>query len=773
MSNLPQSATNSQSDGLVDRHTFLATIFDQLEDDERVCVSRATPKKDGDGVWFNNYLVTARQWRRWSPETQAQAWYFCVSTINGEQSDKGTMVGRGRKHLKRYHCLVLDDVGTKAKPPPVEPSWEITTSIVDDTLNQQWGYMLDPGDDWGRYEALVKWCAAQGWADAGAGGSYRLMRVPGSANMKPGREEYRSNVTDWNLAVWSLAEIAEELGCDFSLLNAKKVTVAIKDGGAIAMSGIDTMLNWLVDNGHVVKDDGGEWVDVLCPWADQHTTGENTAGYSPLGRGDDQYVQTRAFNCLHEHCKDRHLNEFVKWAGKTGGPHVSGYDPLPWLQSRYAYVGMTQQVVDLEQRQRGGEWFWDLTAWSKMHPGKIAVGGDKNKMKVADAFVASSRTTKADSTVYKPVKAGEDVGVVEQRGQKHINTYVPPNWEETDKPPAIFLEHVRFLFGENQDLFLDWLAWKFQNPDKRSWAIICVAEATFGVGRSWLRKALSSALQGHVRPATLAQLIGKGSSADRNYNDWGVACQFVIVEEAKDIGSREDFFHGYETFKQTVDNNIVQMRINPKYGRTREDSLWFNTLIFSNHADAMVIPEGDRRICVLPNPPLLKNEEYYEALHASLKDGEGQRIYWYLMRRDVSKFGHVYPPDTPAKLQMQENSRSPSDEIYDHVMDHLSGDIITRDILKDKIKTAAHDLSHENIADKPGGVLKHMWLRFGNLRREKHGARYTIVGVRTEVRAIRNKEKWKAADVNRNEEAILRELEKNQLKSLAALSSNE
>ena len=113
---------------------------------------------------------------------------------------------------------------------------------------------------------------------------------------------------------------------------------------------------------------------------------------------------------------------------------------------------------------------------------------------------------------------------------------------------------------------------------------------------------------------------------------------------------------------------------------------------------------------------------------------------------------------------MLETSRSPSDEVYDHVMDHLPGDIITRDILKDKIKTAGYALSHENIADKPGGVLKHMWLKFGNLRGEKHGARYTIVGFRTEVRAIRNKEKWKVADVNRDDEAILKELEKNKLK---------
>jgi hypothetical protein len=120
---------------------------------------------------------------------------------------------------------------------------------------------------------------------------------------------------------------------------------------------------------------------------------------------------------------------------------------------------------------------------------------------------------------------------------------------------------------------------------------------------------------------------------------------------------------------------------------------------------------------------------------------------------------------------MLETSRSPADEVFDHVMEHLPGDIITRDVLKDKIKSAAYVLSHDKIADHPGGVLKHMWLKFGNLRVEKQGARYTIIGNRTEVRAVRNKVLWKEADGNRDDELILKELEKNNLTSLAALSS--
>ncbi len=177
----------------IDHHEFIKTIFAAKSEDENVCVSRAMPKSDGDGYWFKNRLTTDRSWLKWEPDRQLQAWYVCVSTVNGEKNSKGTMIGRGRANLMRAHCLVLDDIGTKATPPPVEPSWKIETSPG----NFQWGYMIKATSDFARYEALLQHSHKQGWGDAGAGGSYRLVRVPGSANIKPGRHGFRSQVTHW------------------------------------------------------------------------------------------------------------------------------------------------------------------------------------------------------------------------------------------------------------------------------------------------------------------------------------------------------------------------------------------------------------------------------------------------------------------------------------------------------------------------------------------------------------------------------------------------
>jgi hypothetical protein len=178
----------------IDHHEFIETIFANRTKDEHICVCRAIEKKDGSGVYFRNHLTSDRAWRNWDPSKQDHAWYFCVSTVNGELNANGTMVGRGRANLMRAHCLVLDDIGTKATPPPSEPSWKIETSLE----NFQWGYLLNPPiDQFDQYEALVEHCHKMGWGDKGAGGSYRLMRVPGSANLKPGRDNFPSTINQW------------------------------------------------------------------------------------------------------------------------------------------------------------------------------------------------------------------------------------------------------------------------------------------------------------------------------------------------------------------------------------------------------------------------------------------------------------------------------------------------------------------------------------------------------------------------------------------------
>jgi hypothetical protein len=764
----------------MDATEFLNTIFDNLDDDEYVCVSRATPKSDGTGVWFKSFKLDARQWRKWKPEEQAQAWYFCVSTVNGELNDKQTMVARGRKNLKHYYCIVLDDIGTKGTPPHVEPSWKVTTSIVDGQPSQQWGYCLDPGDDWGLYEAVVEWCAAQGWSDAGAGGSYRLMRVPGSANMKPGRQAYRTNVTASEWSVWSLAEFMQDMGCDADALDVRDITVAVKTGGAVAMDGIDPMLDWLTDGGYVTKDGGGEWVTIICPWADTHTTGENTAGYSPLGRGSGVYVQTRAFKCLHEHCVDRKLGKFREWASRLGAPSVSGYDPLPWLQDKYVYVEKGMLFVDLHQRTIGGTWEWTVPEWQNKYSDYVTVPGSTNPVTMKTAFLRSDKSKRAVDLCYQPVARGLDTGLVSNNEQANVNMYVPPNHKETDDEPHVFLEHIKYLLPDpwHCEIFLNWLAQKIQFPASRSYAVVMVAAGKQGTGRSWIKDMLIEVLQTGINSATMPQLYGCGTSSQENFTKWKSECQYLIVEESRSNSmSRDDYYNGYETFKTNCDTKPTKNEdINIKYGRITKETLYYNVLIFSNHTDAMVIRTEDRRTTVLENPTEIKDYDYYTRLMGALNTQEPRRVFWWLMRRKLvsnwdewgrrlntpERYNHITPPKTAARQRMIEDTRAPSEHLAEWIQENHAPDLVTRTTLKTAIVMAARELDDDKNMREPGQMTKMLWKKLKTLRPDdaKNGARYMIDGKQTEVRAVRNQEKWEKQDQGRDTEIIKTELGK-------------
>ena len=250
--------------------------------------------------------------------------------------------------------------------------------------------------------------------------------------------------------------------------------------------------------------------------------------------------------------------------------------------------------------------------------------------------------------------------------------------------------------------------------------------------------------------------------ADRTHNDWAAGCQFLIVDEAKDV-SREDFWSAYETFKTRIDTSPVEFRSNAKYGRTKDETMWFNCLIFTNHADAMMIPEDDRRIAVFSNPTTKRDADYYMQLHATLdNDDEARRLYWWLMRRDVSKFNPAAPPMTDAKIQMIEASKSPIDEIYEHLVENMAGDIATRKQVTAHVKRTARTLGFDQIEHSPQNAVRRIWRQMSSLEpANRNGYRVQIDTVREEIRALRSSGVWISKTSEISSEQIVDEMRKN------------
>ena len=159
---------------MIELHDFLETIFEGRDADEHILIGRMITN-DGGGSFKHSPHDSATV-RAWANRSARPAIYFNVSTVAAPVED---FWRRRKQDCLMAYILVLDDVGTKANTPPVEPTYKLESSAG----NFQWGYLIDPTDDLSRYEAIVDAVAALGFADAGAAGYNRLMRVPGSVTV--------------------------------------------------------------------------------------------------------------------------------------------------------------------------------------------------------------------------------------------------------------------------------------------------------------------------------------------------------------------------------------------------------------------------------------------------------------------------------------------------------------------------------------------------------------------------------------------------------------
>lgn len=205
--------------------------------------------------------------------------------------------------------MMLDDIGTKAKEPPLPPTWKIETSPG----NFQWGYAFSEQPTKGAFVGAMLAIAEAGYTDPGASNAVRNFRLPGSVNNKPGMNGFEAKLVEFTPArEYTLDEICAALG----VTPHPEQTDALRP---IRMddTGQDDVLAWLSSQGLLLSRPNHEgWAGVVCPNSAQHTDGNVEGRYMPLNR---------AYCCYHGHCTELGSTEFLQWVADNGGPkHAPG-----------------------------------------------------------------------------------------------------------------------------------------------------------------------------------------------------------------------------------------------------------------------------------------------------------------------------------------------------------------------------------------------------------------------------------------------------------------
>jgi hypothetical protein len=254
--------------------------------------------------------------------------------------------------------LVLDDVGTKSKAPPLEPTWKIETSPA----NYQWGYTfaLDDQPKHEEFSAAIRAIAEAGFTDRGACNAVRNFRIPGSVNLKPERNKFAAILTEFHPErEFNLPQIMGAFGVVAGAPESVYKPIHIDDDGQ------DTIFAWLAENSLVISRPNSEgWAGVVCPNAHEHTDGNPQGRYNP---------SMRAYCCLHSHCLQLDSHIFLEWVEGQGGPSAAPglRDELlaSVMAKTYAVIAPTDAYPDdvkrrqreIEQRELGRvekeEWF--------------------------------------------------------------------------------------------------------------------------------------------------------------------------------------------------------------------------------------------------------------------------------------------------------------------------------------------------------------------------------------------------------------------------------
>lgn len=233
-----------------------------------------------------------------------------------------------------------------------------------------------------------------------------------------------------------------------------------------------------------------------------------------------------------------------------------------------------------------------------------------------------------------------------------------------------WLDHLAYVLPDAQEraVLMDWMAWVAQNQaEKPNWGVLM--GGAHGTGKSTLIEPLRIALgYRNVRE------IGP-SDLESGYTGWLAQTKLFVVEE----------MHAFErkAMMQRLKNFLAAppytLQINPKFGRQFEIPNLIAGVFFTNHENALALEKGDRRFYVLWSNAEPREKAYYDGLVDWYRAGGGTKAALWLLARQLKGFdAKGRAPDTSAKEEMRQATRSAFDEAIEDAMRYEEGPFAAR-----------------------------------------------------------------------------------------------
>jgi hypothetical protein len=486
---------------------FIASL---APEGETALIVRQKPKLKDGALDFHADGAIKATWPAFLPSHRTKAgesWYGNTASFIVERFKDGH-VSASAANCEYILVMMLDDIGTKSKTPPLPPTWIMETSAG----SFQWGYAFNEQPSKAEFSAAIKAIAEAGYTDPGAINAVRNFRLPGSVNLKPGRDNFAAVLTEFHPERdYSLPEICAALGVTPAAADSLTLRpIRISDDGA------DDVLAWLSAQGLLLSKPNQEgWAGVICPNSEQHTDGNPEGRYMPANR---------AYCCLHGHCVDLDSRTFLEWVAENDGPkHTPGLreelftaamegalakltpndiftdeaaariaeterkelgriEKSEWYD-RFAYIQDDESYFDMQDRREVSRQTFNALfrhiSCKSIHTGR--------KIEASICYDENRQAKGAKALVGITYAAGESV-LVTRDGDIYGNRWRDARPATTAGDVTPWLDHCRALVPEAKELehVLDVMAFKLQHPEvKVNHAILHGGDQGSGKDTMW------------------------------------------------------------------------------------------------------------------------------------------------------------------------------------------------------------------------------------------------------------------------------------------------
>lgn len=654
-----------------------------------LCVRQKPTLKDGEMQFHADGAIKAT-WPAFLPSKRrkdGEAWYGNTAAFIIDRFKDGHP-SASAANCEYVLVMVLDDVGDPdktTKMPPLEPTWKMETSPG----SFQWGYVFSEQPTKDEFSAAIVAIAEAGYTDRGAINPVRNFRLPGSVNLKPGRNNYAAQLREFNPERdFTLEQITEAFG-----VVPAPVSGSVHRPIRISDTGTDDVLVWLSENGKLLSMPNREgWAGVECPNASSHSDGNPEGRYLPA---------TRAFCCYHSHCGEIDSRAFLDWVAEQGGPsHTPGLrDELLAMTMESALSKLTPTeafpnaaaavIAEVDRKEMGrlakAEWFerfaylQDDDAYFDMIERRYISRSAFNATfrhitcksirtgRVVEASVAFDELRQdkgARILVGMTYAAGEDV-LCAREGLVYANRWRNARPEVTGGDASPWLDHVKRMIPDaaEREHVLNVMAFKVQHPNRKiNHAVLHAGKPGSGKDTMWAPFFWAIGDHGMTNVYQVKN--------DEITSQWGYSLESEVIviqelrqAEAKDRRALEN------QLKPIIAAPPELLTVNRKGMHPYQALNRVFVLAFSNERVAINLPSDDRRWFVVWSEANRMPEAESSALWTWYHSGGFAAVASWLHARDVSAFNPgASPMMTEAKAIMVEAGMSGAESFLVEMM---------------------------------------------------------------------------------------------------------